>query len=260
MRPLRGRGSSGPRYDATANLPTVPTHPTNPSQQPLQRLLITAGPTHEPIDAVRYIGNRSSGRLGIALAERAAANGWSVTLLLGPTGLTPADSRVKVQRFRTTAELASLLGTAFPACDVLVMAAAVADYRPRMTQSILGGKFKRGDEAWNLELEPTPDLLAGVAAGKRPDQLVIGFALEPADRLIESATAKLHRKGLDMIVANPLATMESETIEATVLRADGSRLQPSGPVSKAEFATILLDEIRTAADAKSRHGLSGAAT
>lgn len=226
----------------------MPTHPTNPRSTPANRLLITAGPTHEPIDAVRYIGNRSSGRLGIALADRAAATGWSVTLLLGPTGLTPADSRVAVRRFRTTAELDALLRSEFPASDALIMAAAVADYRPKAAPGLLGGKFKRGDRPLTLELEPTPDLLAGIASGKRPDQLVIGFALEPADRLIESATAKLNRKGLDMIVANPLATMESEAIDATILWSGGRRQPTGGPIPKDRFASMLLDLARSELD------------
>lgn len=234
----------------------MPTHPTNPS--PTFRLLITAGPTHEPIDAVRYLGNRSSGRLGIALADRAAAIGWSVTLLLGPTGLTPGDSRVSLRRFRTTAELELLLASEFPSHDALIMAAAVADYRPRTTPLLLGGKFKRGDQSLTLELEPTPDLLATVAAGRRPDQLVVGFALEPADRMMESAAMKLNRKGLDMIVANPLTTMESEMIEATILHRDGSTCQTPGAVEKAQFAVTLLDQVRSAMNQKTAAVSAGA--
>ncbi len=232
----------------------MPTPPINPPPPPLlqspARLLISAGPTHEPIDAVRYIGNRSSGRLGIALADQAAANGWTVTLLLGPTGLTPADSRIRLHRFRTTSELQRLLEAEFGSHDVLVMAAAVADYRPRATPEALGGKLRRGGRSLTLELDPTPDLLAGVAAGKRPHQLVVGFALEPPDQLMESAMQKLNRKGLDMIVANPLETMESDMIEATILRADGTRTQTTGKVGKADFAVSLLQEIRVALAAR----------
>lgn len=235
---------SAPRYHAAPLPSTVPTHPANTSPDTGNRLLITAGPTHEPIDAVRYIGNRSSGRLGIALADRAAATGWSVTLLLGPTGLTPADSRVTLHRFRTAAELESLLRTKFPECDALIMAAAVADYRPKPLAAVTGGKLTRGDQSLTIELEPTPDLLAGVAAAKIPSQLVIGFALEPADRLLESAAAKLRRKGLDVIVANPLQTMESDAIDATILFADGRVHRTGGPVAKDRFAGDLLELIR----------------
>src|ERR1043165_5952055 len=98
-----------------------------------KRMLITAGPTHEPIDAVRFIGNRSSGRVGLALADEAARRGWDVLLLLGPVHRTPADSRVRVVRFRTAAELGALLDQHASGCDVLLMAAAVADYRPRVS-------------------------------------------------------------------------------------------------------------------------------
>lgn len=221
-------------------------------------MLITAGPTHEPIDAVRFIGNRSSGRLGIALADHAAHCGWAVTLLLGPTALTPSDSRVVVLRFRTTAELDTLLRAAMPQCDVLVMAAAVADYRPKTTPEILGGKFKRMNQTFTLELEPTPDLLAGVAATKRDNQLVVGFALEPADRLLESATAKLHRKGLDLIVANPLATIDAGTIEAVILGRDNSHTQTPGAIPKSDFASFLLNQIETRAACCMQPNVAGA--
>src|SRR2546423_13159940 len=108
------------------------TAPTPPMTRTGQRMLITAGPTHEPIDAVRFIGNRSSGRLGSALAKEAASRGWEVTLLMGPGGVLPApghpeDSRVSVVRFRTAADLLGLLREHVPGADVLVMAAAVAD-------------------------------------------------------------------------------------------------------------------------------------
>jgi phosphopantothenoylcysteine decarboxylase/phosphopantothenate--cysteine ligase len=229
-------------------VPPVPVNSPRPG-----RLLITAGPTHEPIDSVRYIGNRSSGRLGIALAHRAAANGWSVTLLLGPTGLTIQDSRISLHRFRTTAELQRLLEAQFPACDALVMAAAVADYRP--ATGAPGTKLPRGTEELVLRLEPTPDLLASVAATKRPDQIVVGFALEPQERLLESAAAKLERKGLDMIVANPLATMESEDIDAVILRAGGAPAVRPGPMSKSSFADVLLRQLETE---RSSRNLAGA--
>jgi len=217
----------------------VPPH----SSTNQKRLLITAGPTHEPIDAVRYIGNRSSGRLGIALADRAAGLGWTVKLLLGPTNLTPADSHIEVRRFRTTAELDALLRPAFSDCDVLIMAAAVADFRPRGTPAGLLGKLRRGLEPVTLTLEPTRDLLAGVAAERRPDQTVVGFALEPAERLIDSAKDKLRRKGLDMIVANPLTTIESDTIDATIFTTDGSPALTPGSMTKTAFASVLLSAI-----------------
>jgi phosphopantothenoylcysteine decarboxylase/phosphopantothenate--cysteine ligase len=241
-------------------MPATTRPPTDRSPTAISRplrLLITAGPTHEPIDRVRYIGNRSSGRLGVALAESAARRivqpvgsdptqpprMWQVTLLLGPTSLIPADSQVRVRRFLTTADLHAALTEEMPDCDVLVMAAAVADYRPKPVSGEHHGKIRRGDSGLTIELEPTPDLLAGVAAGRRPDQVVVGFALEPRVRLLDSARAKLVRKGLDLIVANPLETMDAPTIEATVLDVTGTVHQSSVPVPKEEFAKTLLSII-----------------
>lgn len=213
------------------------------------RLLITAGPTHEPIDDVRYLGNRSSGRLGIALADAAAARGLHVMLLLGPTHRTPSDSRVQVERFQTTSELESLLDRQFARCDVLVMAAAVSDYRPVVdaaTLALADGKLRRAPEGLTLRLEPTPDLLAECAGRRRAGQTVVGFALEPRARLLESARSKLARKRVDLIVANPKETMDAEGIEATVLGADGTERATPGVIAKEAFAGWLLDVIDAA--------------
>ncbi len=209
------------------------------------RVLITAGPTHEPIDAVRYLGNRSSGRLGISLAEEAAARGMVVTLLLGPTSRQPSDSRVRVIRFQTCGELEILLREHFPVSEVLIMAAAVADYRVRQTPGyeIGEGKIRRKDQALVLELEPTPDLLAGCSARRRDGQYLVGFALEPRERMDRSAREKLARKGLDLIVANPLETMDAAEIEATLYWASGESESSEGVIGKLEFARWLLDRI-----------------
>ena len=156
--------------------PTVNPSHSNSRRDPLRHLLITAGPTHEPIDAVRFIGNRSSGRLGVALADKAAARDWRVTLLLGPTSLTPSDSRVQVLRFRTTADLEALLRQHFPAADTLIMAAAVADYRPKPLLNrpdAAEGKLKRSHGPLTLELEPTPDLLAACSSLRVPGQTLV---------------------------------------------------------------------------------------
>ncbi|MFN7022362.1 MAG: phosphopantothenoylcysteine decarboxylase [Phycisphaerales bacterium] len=204
-------------------------------------LLITAGPTHEPIDRVRFIGNRSSGRLGVALADAAARSnlGWDVQLLLGPTCLTPSDSRVILHRFQTTADLEALLTAHVPNCDILIMAAAVADYRPRPALDA-SGKIQRTDRPLVIELEPTNDLLAGVAGIRRPDQTIVGFALEPRERLMSSASAKLTRKRLDFIVANPLETMDAPTIEATLIGRGGAVVRQWPSTSKDQFAADLL--------------------
>jgi phosphopantothenoylcysteine decarboxylase/phosphopantothenate--cysteine ligase len=205
-----------------------------------RRLLITAGPTHEPIDAVRFIGNRSSGRIGTAIAAEAARRGWSVTLLMGPAPIVPTDSNINLVRFRTAADLQALLRQHVPAADVLVMAAAVADYRPKVDPQFFGGKFRRKNEELTLQLEPTPDLLAEVAATRRPDQLMVGFALEPRDELLASARAKLERKKIDLVVGNPLETMDSDTIEAIVLGANGFERRTTGKITKEDFAPWLM--------------------
>lgn len=207
----------------------------------MPRVLVTAGPTHEPIDGVRFIGNRSSGAMGIALAEALAGLGAPCTLLLGPTSLTSHHSSIRVQRFRTTADLQRLLEAEFPHCDVLVMAAAVADYRPLPLPGQRPGKGKlpRQKKGLTLRLESTPDLVAGLAALRSPGQTVVGFALEPQATMHKRAAAKLVRKGLDLIVANPLETMESPNIRASVLSAEGVALEQSTPVSKRVFARKL---------------------
>jgi phosphopantothenoylcysteine decarboxylase/phosphopantothenate--cysteine ligase len=203
-----------------------------------RRILITAGPTHEPIDAVRYLANRSSGRLGICLAAAARDAGWDVTLLLGPTPLPP-PAGVRTERFQTTADLAALLDRYAPACDVLVMAAAVADYRPKAAAA---HKLPRTGEKLVLELEPTPDLIRTCAAGKQPGQRLIGFALEERGVLAARAMEKLAQKGLDAIVANPLETMNADQINATVYTADGPVVAPQAgrAVPKDEFARWLI--------------------
>lgn len=209
-----------------------------------KRLLITAGPTHETIDAVRYIGNRSSGKMGIALADAAAAQGWDVTLLLGPVSVLPTSLGVRVLHFRTCENLRELLAAHVALADVLIMAAAVADYRPKVDPAFQGGKFRRTDQKMVFELEPTPDLLAEVARSRRPEQLMVGFALEPHEQLLASANAKLIRKKVDLVVANPLETMDSSDIEGMIVSASGViRPEGAGLLPKAEFAAWLMRRI-----------------
>jgi len=179
----------------------------------------------------------------VALADAAAASGWRVTLLLGPSALSARDTRVRTLRFRAAADLEALLQTEFPSCDALVMAAAVADYRPASKALGATEKIRREGARLSIELEPTPDLLAGCARARKPGQVLIGFALEPRQRLLESARDKLRRKSLDLIVANPLETMDAPTIEATLLRRDGASESTAGAIDKDAFAPWLLDRI-----------------
>ena len=205
-----------------------------------RRILITAGPTWEPIDSVRFIGNRSSGQMGVSLAEAAVEAGHDVTLLLGKGASAGASSgnRLNVERFESTADLSAAIDQYFPSHDLLVMAAAVADYRPAKVHD---GKLSRANRL-ELSLEPTPDLVAGVAATKRADQRVVAFALEPADQLTERARAKMTRKGVDAIVANPLETMDATSVDGHLLFADG-RLESPGAMSKPAFAKWLIAAI-----------------
>lgn len=205
------------------------------------RILITAGPTREPIDAVRFISNRSSGQMGIALAEAAVVAGHDATLLLGPVMVAAAlGERCRVIRFSSSQELERLLTEHFPACDALVMAAAVADYRPFEPQP---GKPAK-TAGLTLRLEPTPDLVAAAAATKRDDQTVIAFALEEPAALEARAAEKMRRKGVDAIVANPLSTMESPHVAPMLLRQDGRRESPPGaPLTKPAFARWLIGRL-----------------
>lgn len=203
------------------------------------RILITAGPTREPIDDVRFISNRSSGQMGFALSEAASAAGHDVTLLLGPVLLPPSVAdQTSVVRFNTTADLEALLVEHFPKCDVLIKAAAVADYRP---SELIKGKTPRG-EGLKIELEPTPDLVAGCAKTKRDDQTIIAFALEAPDVMETRAVEKMRRKKVDAILANPLQTMDASDIEPILFYADGRRDSP-GRMSKAASARWLIDQL-----------------
>jgi len=138
-------------------------------------MIVSAGPTHEPIDSVRFIGNRSSGRMGIELTRAALDQGWRVLLLLGPVcehdSLTQLreshPSTLEVQRFRTCEDLRALLDLHADLADCVIMAAAVADYRPIANAAMSGGKFRRTQGPITLQLEPTPDLIAGIGARKR---------------------------------------------------------------------------------------------
>lgn len=206
-----------------------------------RRVLLTTGPTHEPIDQVRYLGNRSSGRMGIALALESSRRGHSTTLLLGPVDreAVPHHSHLRLRRFQTAAELHELLLDEWPRHDLLIMAAAVADFRPVIAPE---AKLDRRTGPITLTLEPTPDLLASLITLTKHEQIRIGFALEPMQRLETSARAKLSRKQLDAIVANPIETIGAETVEGVIYTADGRTLRPKEtPCSKTVFAAWAFD-------------------
>ena len=206
------------------------------------RALVTAGPTHEPIDAVRFIGNRSSGRMALSIARALADRGCRVTLLAGPG--VPVDGLegvARAARFATADDLGRLLGAEWPAHDLLVMAAAVADFRPARPSA---GKLRRADGVAPIELVPTGDLLAGLAPLTRADQFTLGFALEDPAELERSARDKLARKRADAIVANPLATMDAPDVDATLyLRGGGVERPHTGAMPKPAFAAWLADRI-----------------
>jgi phosphopantothenoylcysteine decarboxylase/phosphopantothenate--cysteine ligase len=192
-------------------------------------VVITAGPTEEPVDAVRFIGNRSSGKMGAALAAAAAGRGASVTLVAGPGTPPVAGPGLRRLDIRTAAELELALGELAPAADVVVMAAAVADFRPR---AIVPGKLSRREAGGDLTLAlaPVPDLLAGLAEARRgPRPYLVGFAAETVggEALAARAVAKLGEKGCDAIVANDVSAagigFEADDNEVTVFFADGAR-------------------------------------
>jgi phosphopantothenoylcysteine decarboxylase / phosphopantothenate---cysteine ligase len=207
------------------------------------RVLVTAGGTREPIDPVRFIGNRSSGRMGIALAAAAAKRGAEVTLIAANVSL-PAPARIRRIDVETAAELATAAAEEFPGSHVLLMAAAPADFRAAAPAA---GKLQRAD-GLELSLEPTADILASLTAGRRPGQTIVGFAAEAADNIgaaIERARGKLRRKGADLIVlndvSNPEIGFESRRNAVTLIAAEGEREVPIAP--KEEIAEAILHEV-----------------
>lgn len=205
-------------------------------------ILITAGPTREPIDAVRVLTNRSSGQMGCSVASAASNRGHRVHLLLSHAATIKApECELTTQHFNSTADLDHLLDRHFEDTDVLIMAAAVSDFIPESFTE--DGKLNRKEGATNLRLNPAPDLVAKLARMKRPGQIIIGFALEPSTEMEERATRKMREKGLDAIVANPLETMESAKISGILLTADGKRWEAAAELDKAAFAEWLLDHV-----------------
>jgi phosphopantothenoylcysteine decarboxylase/phosphopantothenate--cysteine ligase len=205
-----------------------------------QTVLISAGPTCEDIDPIRFLTNRSSGKMGYALAEAAQRRGAHVTLVSGPTELKIPEGvdwvpvRATEQMHRTVLERAR-------EANVAIMAAAVSDYRPIAAQD---AKIKRGEGPFTLELEPTPDILAELGREKA-NRVLVGFAAE-TDRVAENARGKLSRKGADMIVANDVtqegAGFDTDTNIVTLYRRDGREI-PLPKMSKLDVANRILDQV-----------------
>jgi phosphopantothenoylcysteine decarboxylase/phosphopantothenate--cysteine ligase len=204
------------------------------------RVLVSAGGTREPIDPVRFIGNRSSGRMGLALAERAARRGAEVTLVAANVSL-PAPPGVRRVDVETAAELADALGREFDSTDVLVMAAAPADFRPKRAA---GEKIHREGGGIELDLEATEDILAALAARRREDQTIVGFAAE-TDPDPARAREKLERKGADAIVFNDVSRSEIgfESAENEVVIVERSGEHPVSLASKEQVADAILDRV-----------------
>jgi phosphopantothenoylcysteine decarboxylase / phosphopantothenate---cysteine ligase len=210
-------------------------------------VVVSAGGTREPLDPVRFLGNRSSGRQGLALARAAAARGAEVTLVAANVEL-PDPAGVKVVRVGTTEELRDAVVSAAVSADVVVMAAAPADFRP---VSATDTKIKKSGDgsAPTLELTQTPDILAELSHDRlRPGQVVVGFAAETGDdsgSVLELGRAKLARKGCDLLVVNDVrggAVFGAEDNQAVILAADGARVDvPSGP--KTALAHAIWDEV-----------------
>jgi phosphopantothenoylcysteine decarboxylase/phosphopantothenate--cysteine ligase len=205
------------------------------------RVVVTAGGTREPIDPVRFIGNRSSGKQGHALAAEAADRGAKVTLVT--TVDLPAPPFATVVRVETAAQMDAAGREAAAGADVVVMAAAVADFRPT---TVAGSKLKKRDGVPQVVLEPTVDILAGLGSRKSPGQTLVGFAAE-TDQVRQNAASKLGAKGADLIVANdvtaPGAGFEHDTNQVVILDADGTErevpLADKRAVARAVFTAVL---------------------
>lgn len=204
------------------------------------RVLVTAGGTREPIDAVRFIGNRSSGKQGHALADEAASRGAVVTLVTAAD--RPTAPGVCVVRVDTAAEMEEAVLASAGDADVIIMAAAVADFRPKAPSA---GKWKKADGLPSLILEPTADILAALGASKRRGQILVGFAAETSD-VVAAALDKLQRKHLDLVVANdvsaPGAGFDADTNTVVLVGADGSE-QTVALTDKRAVAKAVLDAV-----------------
>lgn len=208
-----------------------------------RRIMITAGPTYEKIDAVRFIGNFSTGKMGFALAEECATRGAKVELIAGPVGLKTKHPNIHRTDVTSAQQMYEVATTCFPTCDTAILCAAVADFTP---STITDRKIKReGSGGMHLDLHPTQDIARELGRMKQKGQKLIGFALE-TDHEIEHAQGKLQRKNLDFIVLNSLrnpgAGFAHDTNQITLLFADGTR-KDFGLKSKTEVASDIVDHL-----------------
>jgi phosphopantothenoylcysteine decarboxylase / phosphopantothenate---cysteine ligase len=208
-----------------------------------KRVLVSAGGTREPLDAVRFVGNRSSGRMGVALAAEARKRGAEVTLLAANLAV-PAPPGVELVETPTAADLEREALDRAKEFDVVVMAAAVADYRP---SEALAAKRPKDTATWRLELEPTTDVLARLGEERREGQVLVGFAAETGANGAERAREKLSRKGADLFVLNDVSRQDigfdASENEVTLLMRSGERTVAKAP--KDEIAAAILDELES---------------
>ncbi|HTW41888.1 MAG TPA: bifunctional phosphopantothenoylcysteine decarboxylase/phosphopantothenate synthase [Solirubrobacteraceae bacterium] len=239
---------ANPRADASLHADVNPlqhagAHPHGGSLAGL-KVLVSAGGTREPIDSVRFLGNSSSGRMGLALAQAARERGAQVTLVAANVAL-PTPAGVQRRDVGSAAEMQQVCEQEFPACDVLLMAAAVADFTPAAPAN---GKLKKSArERLQLTLEPTADILAMLAARRRDGQTLVGFAAEHGEGALDYARGKLVDKHLDAIVVNDIARADIgfnvDANEVTILTATGDRHVPRA--SKAHVASAVLDAVES---------------
>ena len=224
------------------------------------RVLVTAGGTREPIDSVRYVGNRSSGRMGFAVAAEAARRGADVEVVVANVSL-PREEGIHYIEVETAAELERAAERAFEYADVLVMAAAVSDFRPAAPEASKISKDER-QGGMSLSLERTVDVLAQLSSRRRPGQLLVGFAAEHGEHALDRARGKLERKRLDAVVVNDISRgdigFDVAENEVAILTADGGvQRVPFGP--KPRVAIAILDTVETLRGGRAPNGLPGEA-
>ncbi len=207
-----------------------------------KKILVTAGPTQEAIDPVRFITNHSSGKMGYAIAKIAAARGAQVTLISGQTMLNPPKN-AKTIKITSAKEMFEAVKENSPDSDIIIKSAAVADFRPK---NVSTEKIKKADEELSIELERTDDILAFLGKNKKPGQILCGFSIE-TQNLIENSKKKLASKNLDLIIANNLKTpgagFQADTNQATIITKDFQKELPL--MQKEELANRILDEIKS---------------